>query len=694
MKSTTKQPCSTTCFSKTVDLTDDNFVLENEEVYLNDLGCSEQDFPHLEHLFEFVISSDPCFRNPTAAQYFVQVVESLLVKDQTLLLGFIYSHKKVLKNLVANIDVCAYKGLLGKVLIFPKEDDRPNTSFKFLKYRFTLAKKLFEYVVSCEQGNQPEEDSAGTKEVGLKNAVSLLATIVKDSDKIVDSDYFIDRILLDKKNLKRLICKTKATLSVELLGLVGLLAEALFEKAEKKTNAKPVLPKEESKEALRNQQNEFVENVEIDLGDFSTKRMGENEQVFEKSKQCEQARDSLGEVVTFFGKGQSNSARSREGEGATREGPANPEGTPRLAVEAHEFDVEEEGTSKEWQSTAETSNGPVCNIELDLYDDGELRKGKAATRLCSLVDHLATHLLSDQHSPAPLNASTQSIENRPTGTRKVAIIKMLALLSRLNSANDLIGVLITSDKLDGLLSLFRQNPVNNILHCELSQLMSSLIDLLHHERTAKARNQLLEVVLGQLSTYVEAFTDKRSSSGMLFKSHLLQIVDTTLFVFHESTLETPPFDDHLRLLTEFSERENQIINNSVFKQRQRNSVFSIDLVFDIFQTENECSEANQSPHSKHLTNLEVESWDPNYSSNRPGVDSDALNDLIFKIKNGELLTDFDRDRESDSRENADHDLVPDHESAKVTVDLDDDFVISMDDEMTTQKVDSEKDQTE
>ena len=226
----------------------------------------------MEHLFDFITATSGECRNPTAAQYFTQIVESLISRNQLLTLSFIFSNKHVLQSLIANLDLFAYKGLVGKVLNFYRDDDRVNLSFKFLKYRFTLSKKVFDLVIQ-DRDSSTSLSVSPFEEDRLKNATELLADILKDKDKILDSDFFIDRILFEKKLFKKLALKCRTSKSVHLLRFLLLVVENLFGLAAKLPKLHPFFESNRKSRETRCKKEHESEQIVLELPEFLKRRI-------------------------------------------------------------------------------------------------------------------------------------------------------------------------------------------------------------------------------------------------------------------------------------------------------------------------------------------------------------------------------------------------------------------------------------
>ena len=58
---------------------------------------------------------------------------------------------------------------------------------------------------------------------------SIFINLIKESERIVDSNYFIENILFDSKNIRKLLKKAKLLQSNKLLELVSLIIKKMFE---------------------------------------------------------------------------------------------------------------------------------------------------------------------------------------------------------------------------------------------------------------------------------------------------------------------------------------------------------------------------------------------------------------------------------------------------------------------------------
>ena len=128
-------------------------ILENEEVYINDLGSAHATYPHLDLLFGFLLDPSQNERdiNVTAAFYFYQIVHSLITACPQKLLTYVYSHRNILNVLLEKSSVCAYKNVLSRLVNIYENEEKEHINFRFLKHRFTLYRRIFQKVAAGQR---------------------------------------------------------------------------------------------------------------------------------------------------------------------------------------------------------------------------------------------------------------------------------------------------------------------------------------------------------------------------------------------------------------------------------------------------------------------------------------------------------------------------------------------------------------
>jgi hypothetical protein len=218
--------------------------LENEEVYINDLGTAHVTYPNLDLLFAFLLDASQSENevNVTAAFYFYQIVNSLINACPQKLLSYIYSHKKIINVLIEKSGICAYRNLLSRFLNIYENEEKEHINFRFLKHRFTLYRKIFQKITSVSRkANRPLNEKFPAAKAN-QNLTEILAELIKEQEKIVDSSYFIENILFEKVNIAALLNALAEKPHKHLLDFASLIFQKVFEESDKKMNSKSEIP--------------------------------------------------------------------------------------------------------------------------------------------------------------------------------------------------------------------------------------------------------------------------------------------------------------------------------------------------------------------------------------------------------------------------------------------------------------------
>ena len=190
----------------------DQYFVDDEEVYLNDLCTENYNWKYIKDLFKIIshakeepISEEDPNRD-TIISYFKNICNTLLNYRPEDFLTFIYSNEYIMEALIKNSNNIEIFNLLKSVLNF-RDHTSEETSFRYLKHRFGFYRKIFSKFI---------EDG----ESSFYNLGNLFLDLVKESKEIVDANYFIDKILLDTENQSKLIdliIRERGSTSIEIL---------------------------------------------------------------------------------------------------------------------------------------------------------------------------------------------------------------------------------------------------------------------------------------------------------------------------------------------------------------------------------------------------------------------------------------------------------------------------------------------
>lgn len=190
----------------------EQLILDNEEIYVNEL-CCEGEMVNLDKLFRFTTENGS--ENITAAHYFSEIAISLLQEKPEQFLSYIYSRNDVLSFLIDNITIRSIKNIIVKILNLNKDDNKASMNFKFFRHRFSFFTKLIRKMRHFEG-------------LALENTSEVFIDLIKEEENVVDAEYFIEKLLVDKESFKSLIGTIKTKRSVKLLELVSLVIKKVF----------------------------------------------------------------------------------------------------------------------------------------------------------------------------------------------------------------------------------------------------------------------------------------------------------------------------------------------------------------------------------------------------------------------------------------------------------------------------------
>lgn len=624
------------------------FILENEEVYVNDLDCTDESYPNLASLFQFLCNPQNEHQeiNPTAAHYFYQIVSSLINKSQIRTLSYIYSHRVFLRTLISRTEVASFKLLLSKIVHFYKDDDKSDTSFKFLKYRFTLLKKIFDALMDLKES----DFSTSNRDLFLakeKNLADLLNELFLNKEKIIDSEYFTDQIFCEKHNIKRLLNKIRQRKSPDFLRMLSLILSHLYTSSDRFKDLKNKDLKvsrnisEPCRNNLRLNKAENEEDVELELPEISERR-GK----YEQSSEPEPSRGRRSGIPQSFAFDQN--AFENEVAEQGEESPTIKKKHLQLTLEQdnkplffenEDLDNEDGEMCRENKSTAETSNGPINNIELELYDEGEIKKGDISEYLFDSLPWIIADLFNENISSSRSITTTISKEYRPSGAYKIAVLRFLTTIAKLKVLEDKFQDFVTCELLEKALGLFSSFPTNNLIHFELTSLFEILIVYIFDFCLEEDKSNLINTTIDCVFTLFQAFmpeSAKINKHTKLFRPHLLKIIEKINQKLNSSKVQIEKLSQNWKVLLGVFEMDNLVIDNAVFKLHKEYSVrpsmqdiFGEDFQFSDVEIE-KILNRKKSNNSEEENLLQGED-SGNYSSQRADVNKELLNNLLHNL---------------------------------------------------------------
>ena len=587
--------------------------------------------------------------NPTAACYFFRIAESLAGKNEVKLLSYVFSHKDILKVLVDRADVRPFYSLLTTLVHFTKDDDKIDASFKFLKYRFTLIRRIFETILAMPEGKEGisarSSDEMAAKE---RNLVKILEEFVLSKDKIVDSEYFLDKILVEKRNFKRLLQAVVAKQSPELLRLVGALMGHLFEKSNR-----AVLKKDEVAGAKQDTVKSEVpeEEIELDIPELKPKVL-----VDPVNFPRDTGMTSEPKLHNQYKEPQEPFLETSEATGEPGEGAASPERrnmVPPLTpdrIETPPNDLQEEDLSdnadqpQDNKSTAETSKGPIYNIEIDFYDNHELLKAKIVNHCHKCVQALLKTLLATDSGVSKPATSPLADERRPTGLYKITLVKFLATVMELQKVEDCIPAAFKPEVLTRLLSLFEENPANNLFHLHLARLLDIILAHAFLNAAFSVDINPLCDKLVELIRKTGPEASKTVRAKHLYRSSLLRLAGTIKTGLEASVCDGPSPPKAWKELADFLAVEQKILDNKLFVPVSRSFGLAQDNLPDNFEINNfKINQIIEKRQRQQLIDEDMIEDSPTaYQSNHNDVNMEMLNNLI-----NNLAAETDRPAESE-----------------------------------------------
>jgi len=171
----------------------DQYFVDDEEVYLNELETDHCNWTNIKNLFKVITQpnqeriKDEDENRETVLNYFHDICKGLMNSRSEDFLSFVYSSPDVMEGLITHGYHEGVQKVLDSVLNLYESVNNLN-SFRFLKHRFGLYRKLLRYIIQ----NKEEEK--------VNQLTKIFVQLVKEKSNIIDANYFIDKILLDNEN--------------------------------------------------------------------------------------------------------------------------------------------------------------------------------------------------------------------------------------------------------------------------------------------------------------------------------------------------------------------------------------------------------------------------------------------------------------------------------------------------------------
>ena len=584
----------------------------------------------MDLLFNFLTldAGDQSKTNLTAAYYFYQIANSLINKEQLRVLSYVYSQRQFLKLLISRTDVSAYKQLLSRIVHFYKDAEKHDFAFKFLKYRFTLLSKIFnELLDERETGNSSSQvDLAISKE---RNLLELLSELLQNKDNILDAEYFIERIFLDNKNLKRLMKICVVRKSAEILRFLGLLLPELFGVSEKYRINKSELDTCAIRHLARDQCEEEeilleMPDLIINMNNPTDFALSQNPPPTQKyaleerqhtNPQTTNPKHDTDDTYTIFVR--TDLLRDK------------------LDSKNEDLEVDENELAKEQQNTAETSNGIANNIDLDVYDGSELKREKIGRIAVGLIEALVSQLFHEQTTSQRAISISGISSTGPVGPFKISILRFLVVVAGLQVIEDRLHSFVTSELINKLFALFERNPLNNVLHFELTKVLQNVFGFIFEMPPSDARQVTIEFCvdkLNELSLNYRGKLPKPERDHHLYKSYVLQLATMLQSKFQANGFQTD-FSESWTHLLDFLVSENKILQNKAFLSLKRPFLFSSEILPETFELNNSKINKIMDRKQKHMPTddelLEINNAE--YTSNHPDLNMELLDDLIYNL---------------------------------------------------------------
>ena len=196
----------------------DQYFVDDEEVYLNELETDNCNWENIKNLFKVVTEVDneaiqeQDVNRETVLNYFHDICKGLMNSRSEDFLSFVYSNPTVMEGLIqfgANEGV---QKVLSSVLNLFESVNNLN-SFRFLKHRFGLYRKLLRGILNCEDSDK------------INQLTKVFLQLVKEKTSIIDANYFIDKILLDPENHLAILDKVLRESNIYLAELASFIVK-------------------------------------------------------------------------------------------------------------------------------------------------------------------------------------------------------------------------------------------------------------------------------------------------------------------------------------------------------------------------------------------------------------------------------------------------------------------------------------
>ena len=178
----------------------DQYFVDDEEVYLNELETDHCNWANIKNLFRVVtqpereVIDSESENRETVLNYFHDICKGLMNSRTEDFLAFVYSSPDVMDGLIRFGRHEGVQKVLNSVLNLYESVNNLN-SFRFLKHRFGLYRKLLRSIIECS-----EPDT-------VNQLARVFVHLVKEKSNIIDANYFIDKILLGADNHVALLDK-------------------------------------------------------------------------------------------------------------------------------------------------------------------------------------------------------------------------------------------------------------------------------------------------------------------------------------------------------------------------------------------------------------------------------------------------------------------------------------------------------
>ena len=196
----------------------DQYFVDDEEVYLNELETDHCNWTNIKNLFKVITEADnEIIRNEdenreTVLNYFHDICKGLMNSRSEDFLSFVYSSPCVMDGLIKYGAHEGVQKVLDSVLNLYESVNNLN-SFRFLKHRFGLYRRLLRKIIEC------------TEDEKVNQLTKIFVQLVKEKSNIIDANYFIDKILLDNENHVAILDKVVKESNVLLTELSSLIVK-------------------------------------------------------------------------------------------------------------------------------------------------------------------------------------------------------------------------------------------------------------------------------------------------------------------------------------------------------------------------------------------------------------------------------------------------------------------------------------